>query len=162
MTSTDIRTALESALGCALAEITGASSYEHHSTHYRGTLREGTGVFVKLLSDDPGYYSAEVRAAHHLAGTSIPAPPLICHGVLGEKHRWLACEWRDLEPFTPTPRQVADAGELLGKLHAVTRGTSDPQIRRYASMDALIAGSPPRWRESTPPWPTASSVSTTQ
>ncbi len=140
MTSTVIRTALEAALGCALTEITGAGPYEYHNTHYRGVLRDGTGVFVKLLSDDPGYYRAEVRAADHLAGTAIPAPSLICHGVLDEKHRWLAFEWRDLERFTPTPRQVAFAGELLGKLHAVTRGASDPQIRQYASVDALIAG----------------------
>jgi hypothetical protein len=92
---------------------------------------------VKLLTDSPGYYTAEVRAAWHLARTTIPTPQLVSHGVLDETRRWLAYQWHDLGSFTPTPPLVRHAGELLGRLHADSAATAVPlsRIRRTGSQD---------------------------
>jgi inosine/xanthosine triphosphate pyrophosphatase family protein len=138
MTLTGIRTTIEAELGCTLTEVVLADALTHHNTHYRGTLPDGAGLFVKVISDSPGYYTAEVRAAEILAGTTIATPRLIRHGALDETHRWLAFQWHDFLTFTPTPQQIRDAGELLGRLHAETRGTRDSQLRRYGNVNALI------------------------
>ncbi|HUY44666.1 MAG TPA: aminoglycoside phosphotransferase family protein [Streptosporangiaceae bacterium] len=138
MTLTGIRTAIEAELGCALTEVVLPGALRHHNTHYRGTLPDRTSLFVKMISDSPGYYTAEVRAAQILSGTTIRTPRLIRHGALDETHRWLAYQWHDFRTFTPTPQQIQDAGELLGRLHAKTRGTTDPQLRRYGDVNALI------------------------
>ncbi|HUY52141.1 MAG TPA: aminoglycoside phosphotransferase family protein [Streptosporangiaceae bacterium] len=140
MTLTDTQAAIEAELGCTLTEVVPAGALTHHNTHYRGTPPDGASFFVKVISDSPGYYTAEVRAAQILAGTTIATPRLIRYGALDETHRWLAYQWHDFRTFTPTPPQVRDAGELLGRLHAETGGTRDSRLRRYGSVSALILG----------------------
>jgi len=135
----DTRATIEASLSCALSPIIHARDQEHHNVHYRGMLPDGTSVFVKLINDHPAYYTAEVCAAHHLARAPIRTPLLITHGVLDSRRRWLAYQWHDLGPFIPVPHHIEQAGEMLGRLHAATTGLSDPRLRRYTSIHALIA-----------------------
>ena len=71
MTLTGTRIALESELGCALTEVPRAGAVTNHNTHYQGTLPNGTSLFIKLISDSPGYHTAEIRAAQILPAHSI-------------------------------------------------------------------------------------------
>ncbi len=134
----DTPTALEAALGGAVAPLVG-SEQAHHNTHYRGVLADGD-VLVKVIDDQPAYYTAEVRAACHLASPDIRTPRLLRHGILDDGRGWLAYEWHDLRPFTPSPPQVEHAGQLLGSLHAATRSLVDATLRDYPTLHELISG----------------------
>lgn len=134
----DTPLALQAALGGAVVPLVG-SGQAHHNTHYRGVLADGD-VFVKVIDDQPAYYTAEVRAARHLAPTDIRTPRLVRHGILDDGRRWLTYEWHDLRPFTPSPPQVERVGQLLGSLHAATRGVIDAELRNYPTLHELVAG----------------------
>ena len=135
--SSDTRTRLEAALRCRLSPITHDQA-PHKNTHYQGATANGTRLFVKVIDDHPFYYTAEIRAQHHLAGTTIPTPRLVDHGAFDEQRRWLAYEWHELNPFTPSTDRIQRAGRLLGDLHATTSGIQDDQLRRYADVRDLI------------------------
>ncbi|OKJ92692.1 hypothetical protein AMK26_34610 [Streptomyces sp. CB03234] len=133
----DTRARIEAALNCRLTPITHDQA-PHKNTHYKAATADGTALFVKVIDDHPSYYTAEIRAQHHLTGTGIPTPHLVGHGHLGDKHRWLAYEWHELQPFTPSADSIERAGRLLGDLHAATSGIRDDQLRRYADVRELI------------------------
>ncbi|WP_405889742.1 aminoglycoside phosphotransferase family protein [Streptomyces sp. NBC_00133] len=134
--SSDTRGRIEAALGCRLSPIT--HDQPHHNTHYKGVTADGTTLFIKVIDGHPAYYTAELRAQHHLTATHIPTPKIVAHGTLDEERRWLAYEWHDLEPFVLSPDRIRRAGRLLGDLHAVTSGVQDDQLRRYADVRELI------------------------
>jgi Ser/Thr protein kinase RdoA (MazF antagonist) len=135
--SSDTRAQVEAALHCRLSPIT--HEHPHHNTHYKGVTADGTALFIKLIDGHPAYYTAELRAQHHLTGTHIiPTPKIVDHGTLDDQRRWLAYEWHDLEPFIPDPDRIRRAGHLLGDFHAVTSGIQDDQLRRYADVGELI------------------------
>ncbi len=136
--SSDTRARIEAALCCRLSLITHHQA-PHKNTHYKGVTADGATLFVKVIDGHPSYYTAEIRAQHHLADSGIPTPRLIDHGVLDEQHRWLAYEWHDLKPFVPSPERICQAGRLVGDLHAATSGIEDDQLRRYADVRQLVA-----------------------
>lgn len=132
------RARLEAALRFRLSLIRHDQA-PHKNTHYAGVTADGTRLFVKVIDDRPSYYTAEIRAQHHLTGTGIPTPRLIDHGILDERRRWLAYEWHELKPFTTSADRIRRAGRLLGDLHAITSGIHDDQLRQYAEIPGLIA-----------------------
>ncbi|MEV3857681.1 phosphotransferase [Streptomyces sp. NPDC050095] len=134
----DTQAGIEAALRCRLTPITHDQG-PHKNTHYKGATADNTALFVKVIDDHPSYYTAEIRAQHHLQASGIPTPHLVDHGVLDDKRRWLAYKWHELKPFAPSPDHIARAGRLLGDLHAATSEIQDDQLRRYADVCELIA-----------------------
>ncbi|MGW2702328.1 phosphotransferase [Streptomyces sp. NPDC001340] len=128
---------IEAAVRCRLSPITH-NQESHKNTHYEGVADDGTALFVKVIDGHPSYYTAEIRAQHHLVGTGITTPRLVDHGILADQRRWLAYEWHDLKPFTSTTDHIRRAGRLLGDLHAATSGIQDNQLRQYGDVRELI------------------------
>ncbi|MGW6388925.1 phosphotransferase enzyme family protein [Streptomyces sp. NPDC055103] len=147
--SSDTRAQVEAALHCRLSPI--AHKQPHHNTHYKGVTADGTALFIKVINGHPAYYTAELRAQHHLTGTHIPTPKIVDHGTLDDQRRWLAYEWHDLEPFLPSPDHIRRAGRLLGNLHAATSGIHDSHLRRYADVRDLITEKVALVAQSDPP-----------
>ncbi|MBV9025608.1 MAG: aminoglycoside phosphotransferase family protein [Streptomycetaceae bacterium] len=134
----DTQARIEADLRCRLTPITHDQA-PHKNTHYKGATSDGTALFVKVIDDHPSYYTAELRAQHHLEGTGIPTPRLVDHGILDDERRWLAYKWHELKPFTPSAAHIQRAGRLLGDLHAATKDIQDDRLRRYADVHDLIS-----------------------
>ena len=130
--------AIQAELNYELTDYTPATDDTHHNVHYRGGPPAGGGVFVKLVDKD-AYYNAEVWAASTLSQTSpgFPTPRLLAHGRATNGVPWLAYEWHDFRPFTPTAANIEAAGRTLGTLHeiAVTADLEPPRL--YSDLTLL-------------------------
>lgn len=95
-----------------------------HNTHFQATTAANTTLFVKVFTA-ADYWQRAITAAA-VTEQLIRTPRLLDHGELRTADRgnrwWISYEWLDLTPFTPTPRLLEQAGEMLGWLHAATRG----------------------------------------
>ncbi|MEV3858707.1 aminoglycoside phosphotransferase family protein [Streptomyces sp. NPDC050095] len=131
----DIRTQIASAVQCDLVPLT--HDQRHNNTHFRGD-RDGTPHLFIKVTDSARSYASETGALALLHSTDLPTPRLVTHGALGQDRRWLAYVWHDLRSFDPVPDNIANAGRLLGRLHATTTGATSPQLRRYDAISDLI------------------------
>ncbi|GAA3491765.1 aminoglycoside phosphotransferase family protein [Streptomyces cremeus] len=131
----DLRRQIGSAVGCDLVPLT--HDQKHNNTHFRGD-RDGVPTLFIKVTDSPKSYTTEAGAQMLLHTRDLPTPALHAHGDLGQDRHWLAYTWHDLTPIDPTPETVEEAGLLLGRLHATTRGETSPHLRSYGAIPELI------------------------